>query len=314
MASATGLFNQHTCEWDQALLDALQISIEQLSRIAPDTISEATLNKEYSSRWFQLRNARLCPAVGDGAANSIGSGCSTSDKLALMIGTSAAARVVFEGGPPAQIPTELWCYRVNRRRMIAGGALSDGGGLYHWLEQSILPDWDTEYISERLSQMEADEHGLTVLPFWAGERSTGWSPNATGGILGINMNTTPLEILRASMEAVAYRLALIVQALDSLIATSKIVASGNALQSSDVWVQIISDVIGRQITLTESAEASTRGAALLALEAAGKIHLNENVVMKSQRVFAPDYSKHAKYQEALRRQQKFYEAVAPLFP
>jgi gluconokinase len=313
MASATGLLNQHTCEWDQALLDALQISIEQLSRIAPDKITDVTLKKEYSSRWFQLRNARLCPAVGDGAANSIGSGCHTNDKLALMIGTSAAARVVFEGGPPAQIPTELWCYRVDRHRMIAGGALSDGGGLYHWLEQSILADWDTEYISERLSEMEADGHGLTVLPFWAGERSTGWSPNATGGILGLNMRTTPLEILRASMEAIAYRLALIVQALDSFITTSEIVASGNALQSSDVWVQIISDVIGRQITLSGSPEASTRGAALLALEAAGKMPLNENVIMKAQKVFVPDSSKHPKYQEALRRQQKFYDAVAPLF-
>jgi gluconokinase len=104
-----------------------------------------------------------------------------------------------------------------------------------------------------------------------------------------------------------------VQALDSFITTSEIVASGNALQSSDVWVQIISDVIGRQITLSGSPEASTRGAALLALEAAGKMPLNENVIMKAQKVFVPDSSKHPKYQEALRRQQKFYDAVAPLF-
>ncbi len=313
MASATGLLNQHTCQWDPALLAELQIGSEQLSEIAPDAISDRTLRKNYSSRWLQLRNARLFLAVGDGAANSIGSGCSTGGKLALMIGTSAAARVVFAGGPPANIPAELWCYRMDRQRTIIGGALSDGGGLYNWLQQTLFPDSDPGQISWQIAQMEADSHGLTVLPFWAGERSTGWASNARGGILGLGMNTTPVQILRAAMEAVAYRFALIVTALDSVVSSAAIVASGNALYSSEVWVQLISDVIGRQITLSDTREASTRGAALLALEAAGKIQLNENVIVQSQRVFAPDFSNHAQYQEAIRRQQKFYDAVVSFY-
>ena len=45
--------------------------------------------------------------VGDGAANNIGGGCSTKDKIALMIGTSGAMRVVFAGEPPTKLPPAL---------------------------------------------------------------------------------------------------------------------------------------------------------------------------------------------------------------
>ena len=60
-----------------------------------------------------------------------------------------------------------------------------------------------------LKILEPDAHGLTVLPFWAGERSPGWSTEARGAILGLTQRTQPIEILRAAMEAIAYRFALI---------------------------------------------------------------------------------------------------------
>ena len=313
MASGTGLLNQKSCEWDQSLLKDLKIPIEHLPEISSKTITDVQLKLDYASRWPQLRDACLCPAIGDGAANSIGSGCTTSDKIALMVGTSGAVRVMFEGEPPRRVPAELWCYRVDRRRVILGGALSDGGGLFERLRSMLLPEMDPDELADELSRMEADAHGLTVLPMWAGERSSGWAPNASGGILGLTMKTSPIEILRASMEAIACRLALIVKSLNSFAPNAQVIASGNALQSSPVWLQIITDVLGREITLSAAREASTRGAALLALEAMGKIQLNANSSGESRKVFQPDPSQHQKYQAAIGRQQKFYEALAPSF-
>ena len=74
--------------------------------------------------------------VGDGAANNIGAGCSTKDRIALMVGTSGAMRVVFAGGPPDELSPALWSYRVCEKRVVVGGALSDGGGL-QWLTESL---------------------------------------------------------------------------------------------------------------------------------------------------------------------------------
>src|SRR5690349_2374893 len=134
-ASATGLFNQRNCDWDWDFIDALGIARDTLPTIKTQTT--ARLTDEFASRWPALAEARLAAIVGDGAANNIGAGCSTKDKIALMVGTSGAMRVVFAGGPPDKLPPGLWCYRASRNRVVVGGALSDGGGVLQWLYESL---------------------------------------------------------------------------------------------------------------------------------------------------------------------------------
>ena len=251
----------------------------------------------------------MFPAIGDGAANNIGAGCNSTEKVALMIGTSGAMRVCFKGEPPERLPPELWCYRVNRERILIGGALSDGGGLYNWIKEGLLPEEDIETIESELELLEPDAHGLTILPFWAGERSTGWNPDACGTILGLSLQTRPIEILRAAMEAIAYRFALIASALEPFAPEATIVASGHALRSSPTWVQILADVLGRRVLVSELSEASLRGAALLALEAAGKIRSIEEFSVPVEMVFEPNMSHHVIYRDALDRQQHMYKKI-----
>jgi gluconokinase len=160
-----------------------------------------------------------------------------------------------------------------------------------------------------LSELEPDSHGLTVLPFWAGERSTGWHGSARGAILGLSMHTRPVEILRAAMEAVAYRFALIAEALDPFAPGATLVASGGALHASPGWAQTIADVMGRPLEITGAEESSSRGAVLLALEASDKI---KSIVEESahvERIIEPDMIRHARYGKARARQQELYERL-----
>jgi len=313
MASGTGLFNQHTCEWDEELLAALGLSPASLPEIASSQRTFNQLSPAYISRWPQLSEARLVPAVGDGAANSIGSGCYSSEKLALMIGTSGAMRVCFVGVPPDSLPSGLWCYRASRDRVLVGGALSDGGGLFNWLKESMLPAESFATVESELELLSPDAHGLTVMPFWAGERSTGWNPSARGTIVGLSLQTLPSEILRAAMEAIAYRFALIAAALEPFAPGATLVASGNALRSSATWVQILADVLGRRVLVSERSEASIRGAALLALEATGKIQTIEKSSVPGsesvETVCEPNMQLHTLYQEGLARQQRIYQKL-----
>ena len=281
MASATGLFNQRTCDWDREFIRQIGVPLETLPRIYTD-------------------KTRI--VVGDGAANNIGGGCSTKDKVALMIGTSGAMRVVFAGEPPTNLPPSLWSYRVSNDRVVVGGALSDGGGLIRWLVQSL----NTNDLHKELAMCEPDAHGLTILPFWSGERSTGWSAEASGGIFGLRQQTTTAEIVRAALESIAYRFALIAEALDEIAPGATVIATGNALRSSPAWLQIIADVLGRPVMFGGSPEASIRGAALLALEAVGKIGSIEEVSVSVDEVFEPDIQRYARYREGLARQEDLY--------
>ncbi len=309
MASGTGLLDQFTCAWDQELLAALGIAESNLPEVARPGGKLLKLTSTYAELWPQLNAARFFPAIGDGAANSIGSGCHSTERVSLMVGTSGAMRVSFKGEPPAQIPPELWCYRVNRERIVIGGALSDGGGLHNWIRQTLLIGHLPDEIESELELLEPDSHGLTILPFWSGERSTGWNPNARGTIVGLSKQTRGIEILRAAMEAVAYRFALIAKALEPFAPDAMLIASGHALRSSPTWIQILADVIGCPIALGETPEASLRGAALLALEAAGKIQSVEKLSVRVETVFEPNMTNHVLYQGALDRQEQIYKQL-----
>lgn len=309
MASATGLFDQHALSWDAELLRQLCLAVELLPRIAAPGKTFSGLREEYARRWPQLRAARWSAAVGDGAANNIGAGCATRERAALMVGTSGALRVLWRGDAPAELPAELWCYRADHTRVITGGALSDGGGLFHWMKEALNLKASDEEIERALGALEPDAHGLTLLPFWSGERSTGWHMDARGAILGLSAHTQPLEIMRAAMEAVAYRFALILRALDAVAPQAELIASGGALRASPVWTQMMADVLGRPLTLSAAREASSRGAVLLALEMAGKIKSIADVPAQPGPTFRPDPARHARYSEGLERQQKFYERL-----
>lgn len=313
MASGTGLFDQRLCEWDAPLVEVLGVDARTLPALAREGES-FTLREEFASRWPALRGSAIFPAVGDGAANNVGEGCTERGRVALMVGTSGAMRVSFEGESPSELDEGLWCYRINRRRVCVGGALSDGGGLYEWMRTAFAPG-GADFASGRadfeqeVAALAPDAHGLTLLPFWSGERSTGWHPFASGAILGLTAHTRPAEIVRAALEAVAYRFASIAEALELHAPGAFVCASGGALRSSPVWTQVLSDVLGRTLSLSRVAEASSRGAVLLALEALGAIKSVDEVASETDGACAPDAARREIYRRGLERQRKLYDLL-----
>jgi gluconokinase len=308
MASGTGLFNPNTCEWDEETLSLVGIEARQLSRLAGDEEASVGLAREYSRRWPALGQLPWFPALGDGACSNIGSGCVTRERVALMVGTSGAMRVCFQAANTS-IPRGLWCYRANRRYFVMGGALSNGGDVYAWNLKTL--NLEAKDIEEQLSQMEPDGHGLTVLPFYSGERSTGWADGARAVVAGITLNTSPIDILRASLEAVAYRFAAIYQLLgEGSLSSSQIIASGGGILNSPAWTQMMADCLGAPVAASAVEEASSRGAALLALQALGHIDKLENLPALCNETYEPIPEHQARYLKGFARHQKFYEQAS----
>lgn len=310
MASATGLFDQRSCAWYQPILQVVQVDESALSPIAEYTEAMTELKPPFAQRWSQLHGVPWYLAVGDGAANNIGSGGSNPDWWVIMVGTSGALRVVRQSDPTG-VPAGLWSYRVDHRRIIQGGALSSGGNIFAWLSQSLQIPTVAELELE-LSRMQPDAHGLTVLPFLAGERSPDWDSNARGAILGLTLASRPADIVRASLEAIAYRFALIEQLLRSDAAPPRgIIGSGSGLLDSPAWMQIMSDVLAQPIVTSAVPEASSRGAALLAFEAQGTIENAASVEAPLGTKYAPVEAHTAIYRAAMARQTDLYRKLVP---
>lgn len=307
MASGTGLFNQHTCAWDGPMLEALGLSPEQLSPLVDLAQPLRGLAGQAASAWPQLRDVPWFPALGDGACSNVGAGCTARERAALMVGTSGAMRVVWEADA-FTIPSGLWCYRIDRRRIVMGGALSDGGNLIRWLRN--LTGCNRKQVERQLANFVPDGHGLTFLPFLAGERSPGWQPQARGAITGISLATRPMDLVQAGMEAVAYRFALIERFLREAVPEMRqVLASGGSLLRSPSWMQMMADVMGRSITASPVVEASSRGAAVLALEQLGHPKPLANPHLVEGEEFRPVPAHHEVYQKAMERQADLYRKL-----
>lgn len=311
MASGTGIFDLRKLTWDENLFAFLRLMPNNLPRIAADD-ETFQLNKTYIKRWQRLQNSKWFAAIGDGAANNIGAGCVQKSKAALMIGTSGAMRVAFKGDVPRAIPNGLWCYRIDRKRIIIGGALSDGGGLYRWLKDTHKINDVDDVVEAEIERREPDSHGLTFLPFLAGERSTGYNENAKGAILGLHSSTTAVEIVQVALESVAYRFAEIFDQLNDVCKIREIIASGGALRESPVWTQIIADVLAEDLNLPDTREASSRGAVLLALETIGEVKDIAEIETPNGGKFKFDKKRNAIYKKARKRHEKFYSLLVDM--
>jgi gluconokinase len=277
MASCTGLLDLTTNGWDAELLELLGVGEERLPRISDEPLGV----------WH--------PALIDGACSNLGAGCVGRRRAALMIGTSGAMRLLYETESPQPQPG-LFLYRLDERRVLDGGSLSDGGNLYAWLRKTLAGGEGS------LLDRGPDEHGLTFLPFLGGERSTGWDPDATGAIFGLTFETTSRDIRQAALEGVAFRFAAIADRLPEL---EEVVATGGALLADPEWIQLVADALARPVIESAVEEASLRGAAVAILERLGY----EAARAPLGNVFHPRESRAEAYRSARERQQRLYEEL-----
>ncbi len=301
MASGTGLYDGRAGRWDVEALAAAGIEAARLFAVVDRTDGRRGLRAPWAGRWPALRGVPWFPAVGDGVASNVGSDCVTPDRIALNVGTSAALRTVAPGGAPP--PRGLWRYSVDRKLSLLGGAMSEGGNVFAWCRNVLrLPD-DDAALERALASRPADAHSLTVLPFLAGERAPGWRGDKRGVLAGLSLDTSAVDIVHAALESVALRLALVYRLLAPHAAADHVVvASGGALTRSRAWTQMVADALGHPIAWSHEPEATSRGAALLALDAVGALPDLAAVRAPLGETFTPDPARHARYVAALERQ------------
>jgi gluconokinase len=273
MASGTGIYDSNRLGWDDETLAAVGVDPARLPPISDEQV------------------AGVWPAVGDGACSNVGAGCTRRGRAAVMVGTSAAARVVYEA-PSAEPRPGLFLYRLDERRYCEGGALSDGGNLHAWLVGTLR-----EHSIDDLADREPAAHGLVFLPFLGGERSLGWNPRRRGLIHGLSFATTATDIAQAALEGVAYRLVAVLEAIEGL---DSVVATGGGLLANPGWLQVLADALGRPVEVSGAAEGSARGAAMVALERLGLPVPDAPV----ERVVEPRPDRHEIHLEAMAERRR----------
>jgi gluconokinase len=149
-----------------------------------------------------------------------------------------------------------------------------------------------------------------MLPLFAGERSTEWRTNTRAAIVGLGSATTPIEILHAALESVALRFRNVYEIMEASFGAPKdLIGSGGALLGSPVWTRMMADTMCHTLVLCREKEATSRGAALLALERMGALGNIGDAAADLGETIAPDQSKKEIYGAALARQRGLYKKI-----
>lgn len=287
MATGTGLLNPTTLNWDAELLDRLCISPGHLLPLGD---LSAALSLKTSREFPELKSAAWFPAIGDGAASNLGSGCTQPGLAAINVGTSAALRVMMRG-KKAHAPFGLFCYRVDSERFLVGGAVSNAGNLRAWCLENLRTADESE-LEKLLAERPEPAHGLVVLPFWTAERAPTWNEDVRGTIMGITQATSGLDLYQAITEATYHRIAHIA---DLLVAkqgpVDRYLVSGG-IQRSATALQRLANVMNVPLHPNPEPEASIRGAAVYAMEKAGVTPqpLNPTTALRPQKKTAALYA------------------------
>jgi gluconokinase len=311
IASGTGLLDVHRCQWDEEALRLAGIAAEHLSPLSDWDQPARSLRPSFASRWPELGDVPWYLALGDGGLANIGAGCVGPRWVCATIGTSSALRVLLDR-PRVTVPWGAFVYRVDRRRYVLGGALSEGGNVVRWFTDTLGLKPKKKF-ERAAGALPPDSHGLTVLPFWAGERSPNWRGDARAVIAGLSLGTQPVQMLRAAMEAITYQLVAVAGAMQKVVPRPEsVIATGGQLIHSPAWSQMVADALDLRVTTSPEPEASSRGAALLVLHALGKLPKLWSSSPARGRSYRPRATVHARYERARRRQQRLYELLFPI--
>ncbi len=289
MATATGLYDQTTRTWDPELLRVCGITSANVPPISDDPV--------------RVDGLTVFPAIGDGAANNLGAGATSPGCAAINFGTSAAIRIVRARGP-ARAPFGLFCYRIDERRFLIGGAISNAGGLRAWcVDRLRLPAAAT--LERELAARPGPHPYLRALPFWLAERAPSWREDLSGALIGIRQATTAVDLLHAITEATYQRLALIAERVPGARSPLRILVGGG-LHHSPASFQRLADCLGRPLIAADEPETSLRGAAVFALERVGSA-----VAATGGRAVQPRAAHAAAYRQ---QRRELARLEATLFP
>ena len=262
-AAWSGLLDRHTGEWDAQLLDLSHIDIGQLSRIADPDQPLYPVSAVVRRRWPTLAEVPWFPVIPDGFASSLGAGVTGADSPVISFSTSGAMRVIVDGAP-TDVPSALWCYRVDRNRSIVGGALNDVGRMVTWMENAFqLPDYD-----RRAEVLLAEPREATplVLPFLTGERATGWAGNARMVLRDLNYSEGPEELYRGCLEGVALCYVRLAEQVTRVSGTPRVLrASGRVSNNIPALLQLVADATGYPVEPVDIKRSTLHGTALYAL-------------------------------------------------
>lgn len=267
-ASRTMLFDIHNLDWDEKLLEELNIPCS----ILPEVKASSEVYGHTDEKIFGSANIPIAGIAGDQHAALFGQTCFDAGMVKNTYGTGCFM-LMNTGQNPVDsksglLTTIAWglngtvTYALEGSIFIAGAAIQ-------WLRDS-LKFFDSAADSEYFASKVDNSDGVYVVPAFAGLGAPYWDMYARGAIFGLTRGSTKEHITRATLDSLAYQTKDIIDAMqeDSGIHLKTLRVDGGAV-ANNLLMQFQADILGVPVERPVVVESTALGAAYLAGLAVG---------------------------------------------
>jgi xylulokinase len=307
-ASLSQLYDIHKNEWSQALYQQFDISPEILPKVYECTDIIGTVTKKAAEMTGLSQGIPVIAGTVDGSAAAIEAGVINSGEAVEMTGTSTVLLVA----------ADKWKYTTELTSMYNGfgnnclifGAMSCTGACLKWfrdqfgnIEKKVAQELNLDFfelLDLEAGKAEVGSGNLLFLPYMMGERSPIWDSHARGMFIGLTLNTTRKQIIRAILEGTSFALYQNLKEITKLgLKVNELKAVGGG-SNSDLWLKIKASMLNMPILVPETSVGAPFGDAILA---GVGIKLYNNIkdiiqeTMKINKVIMPDDKWHERYLE-----------------
>lgn len=283
-ASGTNCLDLKKLEWSDLLLEMMKIDRSLLPEPKPSTYAAGEITQGISRECGLPVGTPVILGGGDGLCAAVGAGSVKKGITYNYLGTSSW--VAFTSDTPVfdrEMRTYNWAHMVPGL-YTPNGTMQAAGNSYHFVKETICKDLDIAAAAQKISPYELmnqeieksslGANGLLYLPYILGERSPRWNSEAKGAYIGLKMEHTRGDMLRACIEGIVMNLNIILQIFRAEHPIDQISIIGG-LAKGKVIRQILADIYGLPVCrLNYLDEATSMGAAV----AAGGIRTAKDVL------------------------------------
>lgn len=260
--------NRH--EWSDAILRAADVSAQLLPTVVPSATVVGTITKEAATACGLKAGTPVAAGAGDGSAAHLGAASVAQGDTYICLGSSSwimttTDHLYFDRQGRMQSEPH-----VIENRYVFGGTMQTGGMSYAWAQDNLGPEpQKLQDMNARAALSAPGAGGILFLPYLMGERSPWYDPRASASFLGLRQESTNGDMLRAVLEGVSHNLKILLDVIQQHTAVKDIVLIGGGAKS-DLWRQIMADVLEKPILVPENVdEGTSMGSAIIAGIAAG---------------------------------------------
>ncbi len=261
-ASRTLLFNIHTLDWDQEILDILDIPRVMLPEVKPSGCLYGETEGEYFGKPIPIAGA-----AGDQQAALFGQACFSQGDVKNTYGTGGFL-LMNTGELPVSsehglVTTIAWGLEGKVTYALEGSVFVAGAAI-QWLRDE-LKLVETAADSEAMAQKVRDTNGCYVVPAFTGLGAPYWDPYARGTIVGLTRGVNRYHLVRATLESIAYQVNDVLRAMeaDAKVRLTAVKADGGA-SANNFLMQTQADLCGVPLYCPQCLETTALGAAYLA--------------------------------------------------